>query len=165
MATGDCRSTGRLFVTDHSTKMQFLVDTGSDVCVFPRSATKGRRTKTSTGSAINIYGYAYLKLNIGLRRDFSWQFIVADVTKAIIGVDFLSHYNLIVDVRMQRLIDANTTLVTPALPARPSDVVSSGKVRIGDTTYHDILREFPDIIRPSGIHRAPTHNTLHYTIC
>lgn len=155
-------------MTDHTTKTQFLVDTGSDVCVFPRSVIKERRIKTNyelcaaNGSVINTYGYIQLKLNIGLRRDFMWKFIVADVTKAIIGVDFLSYYNLTVDVRNQRLIDAETTLVTPALPARSSDIVSSVKVRIGDTTYHDILREFPDITRPPGVHRTPTHNTVHH---
>lgn len=155
-------------MTDRNTKRQFLVDTGSDVCVFPKLLVKERRNKTSyelcaaNGSVINTYGYVYLKLNIGLRRDFTWKFIVADVTKAIIGVDFLSYYNLMVDVRNHRLIDADTSLATPASPARPSDIISSVKVRIGDTTYHDILREYPDITRPSGIHRKPTHNTLHY---
>lgn len=168
MATDDCPSAGRLFVTDRTSKTQFLVDTGSDLCVFPRSALPERRQKTSyqlcaaNGTPICTYGYKNLILNLGLRRDFTWQFIVADVTKAIIGVDFLSFYNLIVDCRNHRLMDNNTTLAAPASPACPSDVVSSVKVLIGDSTYHHILREYPDITRPSGIHRTPTHNTLHY---
>ena len=32
--------------------------------------------------------------NLGLRRDFPWQFVVADVQLPIIGVDLLSHYGL-----------------------------------------------------------------------
>lgn len=101
-------------------------------------------------------------LNIGLRRDFAWQFIVADVTRAIIGVDFLTHFNLIVDVRKQRLMDGNTTLATTASLVQLSDDVSSVKVVSGNTVYHNILAEFPEITRPSGIHCTPTHNTVHH---
>lgn len=169
MATDACPISGRLFVTDGTSKIQFLVDTGSDLCVFPRSLTRERRHKTdydlcaANGSVISTYGYANLILNIGLRRDFPWQFIVADVTKAIIGVDFLSHYNLVVDVRNQRLIDGNTTLVAPASLANISDCVSSVKVLTGSSVYHGILAQYPDITRPSGIHSSPvTHSTLHY---
>ena len=35
----------RLFVTDRKTKTQFLVDTGTDLWVFPRSFIHGKRQK------------------------------------------------------------------------------------------------------------------------
>ncbi|KAA5568909.1 hypothetical protein F3G48_32010, partial [Pseudomonas aeruginosa] len=97
--TDDClNSPGRLFVTDRTTKTQFLVDTGSDLCVFPRTQLRERRAPTSynltaaNGSTIDTYGYSQLNLDLGLRRNYPWRFIVADVTKPIIGVDFLCHY-------------------------------------------------------------------------
>ncbi|GBP03330.1 hypothetical protein EVAR_59361_1 [Eumeta japonica] len=37
----------RLFVTDRLTKMQFLVDTGSGLCVFPHSAVQQRCIRTT----------------------------------------------------------------------------------------------------------------------
>lgn len=169
MATTDCPSTGRLFVTDQVSKAQFLVDTGSDLCVYPRSALSGRRVISTdyelcaaNGTPIKTYGFINLVLNLGLRRDFAWRFIVADVTKAIIGVDFLSFYSLVVDCRNQRLIDNCTTLSTPASPARRSDDISSVRVSLGNSAFHNILREFPDITRPPGIHRTPKHNTVHH---
>lgn len=168
MATNDCPSTGRLFVTDRRSRTQFLVDTGSDLCVYPRVALPGRRETmdyqlcAANGTPIKTYGYINLNLNLGLRRDFAWAFIVADVTKAIIGVDFLSHYNLIVDCRNQRLLDSYTMLATPASPIGSSDIISSVKVSIGDTTYHNTLRNFPDITRPHGIRRTLTHHTVHH---
>ena len=168
MTTEDCPSAGRLFVTDQRSKTQFLVDTGSDLCVYPRSAIAKRVEKTSyqlcaaNGTSINTYGFVNLNLNLGLRRDFAWRFIIADVTKAIIGVDFLSFYNLVVDCRNQRLLDNHTTLSTPASPVRRSDHVSSVKVSLGDSAYVHILREFPDITRPHGIHRTSKHNTVHH---
>lgn len=168
MATDHCPCPGRLFVTDLRSKVQFLVDTGSDVCVFPRRYLHEQRVKTNyelcaaNGSKIYTYGYIQLVLNIGLRRDFAWQFIVADVTKAIIGVDFLSHFNLTVDIRNKRLVDSKTTLTTTASLARFSDDVSSVKVVAGNSIYHSILAEFPEITKPPGTHRTITHNTVHH---
>ena len=68
---------GRLFVTDRKSKMQFLVDTGSDLCVFPRTALRERRSPTNyqlyaaNGTSISTYGFAHLELNLGLRRDYT----------------------------------------------------------------------------------------------
>lgn len=169
MATEDCPpSAGRLFVTDRRSKMQFLIDTGSDLCVFPRSALKQRRERTefelcaANGSAINTYGYVQLNLNFGLRRDFVWRFIVADVTKAIVGVDFLSHFNLVVDVRNKCLIDRLTNLSTVATVIVPDSVILSVKVVTGDSKFHRLLSEFPEITRPAGTQRIIRHNTVHH---
>lgn len=170
MATDDCpTSPGRLFVTDRSTKTQFLVDTGSDLCVLPRSQLRERRAPTSyqlsaaNGTVIKTYGYSYLTLDLGLRRNYAWQFIVADVTKPIIGVDFLSHYNLKVDCKNKKLIDNTTILCTPASLAPNSNKILSVKVLTGDSRYHLLLsREFPKITRPAGTQRMIPHTTQHH---
>lgn len=168
MATSDCHSPGRLFITDRQTKTQFLIDTGSDLCVFPRSKLHENRPKTSyqlfaaNGSIISTYGYAQLKLDLGLRREFRWQFVVADVTKAIIGVDFLSFYNLVVDCRNKRLLDNTTTLSITAISDTTADTISSVKTLYGDSKYTEILRDYPEITRPPGIHREIKHNTVHF---
>jgi transposase InsO family protein len=169
MATDDCQAaSGRLFVTDCRSKIQFLIDTGSDLCVFPRSALRDRREKTNyqlcaaNGSTINTYGYIQFNINLGLRRNFHWQFIVADVTKAIIGVDFLSHYNVLVDVRNKRIIDNTTKLSSVGCVAIDDCKIPSVKVVTGTSKYHNILSEFQDITRPSGTPRTPKHNTVHH---
>lgn len=170
MATEDCpTSPGRLFVTDRNTKTQFLVDTGSDLCVFPRSQLHERRTSTeykltaANGTTIDTYGYAHLNLDLSLRRNYPWTFVVADVTKPIIGVDFLCHYNLVVDCKNRKLIDNTTTLSTPASLARNCNNILSVKVPTGDSPYHLLLtREFPEITRPAGTQRKILHNTKHH---
>ncbi|GBP57239.1 hypothetical protein EVAR_82951_1 [Eumeta japonica] len=130
---------GRLFVTDRCTKMQFLVDTGSELCVFPRSAVQQRRTRTTyqlsaaKGTSINTYGYVNLELNLSLRRAYP------------------NH----------RLID-NTTLSTSGSDATSSSTISSVKILLGDTRYDKLLAKFPDITRPSGTLRSPKHNTVHF---
>lgn len=148
--------------------MQFLIDTGSDICVYPRTATKVPCYKSkydltaANGTTIHTYGPVLLHLNLGLRRDFTWQFVIADVSKPIIGVDFLSYYNILVDCRNQRIIDGKTSL-SVAVPKQsiPESIVSI-KTVTGESEYHDILREFPDVTRPTGVVRTIKHNTVHH---
>ncbi|GBP36809.1 hypothetical protein EVAR_26816_1 [Eumeta japonica] len=135
---------------------------------FPRSAVQQRRTRTTyqlsaaNGTTINTYGYVNLELNLSLRRAYPWRFVVADVTKPIIGADFLQFYNLMVDIRNRRLIDNTTTLSTSGSDATSSSTISSVKILLGDTRYDKLLAKFPDITRPSGTLRSPKHNTVHF---
>jgi hypothetical protein len=133
---------GRLFITDRSSKRQFLVDTGSDLCVYPRRLVPRRKERVNynlcaaNGTTIHTYGWLPLSLNLGLRRDFTWRFFVADVTHPIIGVDFLSHFGLLVDCRNNRLLDGVTSLSVPAQAA--SALVPSVKTVTGGTPIDSI---------------------------
>lgn len=169
MAASDCQSSGRLFVMDKKTGVKFLVDTGSDLCVYPFKYLRGQcRQKikyelfAANGSPISTYGWINFTLDLGLRRAFNWRFVIADVTKPIIGVDFLSHYGLLVDTRNHRLIDNLTQLTATAYPAR--NAVCHIKAVAGTTRYHELLQQFPEITRPAGdpSEREVKHNTLHY---
>jgi predicted aspartyl protease len=158
--------TVRLFITDRVSKRRFLIDTGSDLCVFPRKLVSGRRERVNydlfaaNGSTIPTYGWISVSLNLGLRRDFTWRFVVADVQTTIIGIDLLSHFGLLVDCRNNRLRDGVTSMSAPAQPARTS--VPSIKVISGSTPANDLLAEFPDLTRPTGAQREIRHNTVHH---
>lgn len=161
-------SPGRLFLTDRKTKVQYLIDTGSDLCVYPRSLVRGPRTKTkyelfaANNTTIATYGDIQLELDLGLRRSFKWLFTVADVTKPIIGVDFLSHYKLLVDCHNHRIVDNLTSLTINAPHVTSIEIVTSIRTTASSSVYHDILREYPDITRPAGQHKVPKHNTEHH---
>jgi hypothetical protein len=111
-------STDRLFVTDSHSKQQFLISTGSDLCVFPRKLIPQCKERVSfdlhavNGTTIRTYGWLTLTLNLGLLRDFTWRFVVTDVTHPVIGVDFLFHFGLLVDCRNNRILDG-TMLSAP----------------------------------------------------
>jgi len=51
----------------------------------------------ANGTVIHTYGTETLTLNLGLRRMFTWKFVIADVSKPIIGIDFLAFFGLLVD--------------------------------------------------------------------
>lgn len=122
-ASGPGRTSCRLFyVSDKITGACFLVDTGAQVSVIPASCADRRRNEQTcplqaiNNSAIPTYGQRSLTLDFGLRRTFRWIFILADVSQAVLGADFLSFFNLAVDMHAHRLIDLNTRLSIPALP-------------------------------------------------
>lgn len=50
-------------------------------------------------SEITTYGHSVLKLELDLRREFKWLFIIADIA------DFLINYNLLIDLKNKRLLD------------------------------------------------------------
>jgi cleavage and polyadenylation specificity factor subunit 1 len=85
--------------------------------------------------------------------------VIAEVSKPIIGVDFLSHYNLLVDVRNQCLLDGVTRLTAHGHAAESS--IPSIKIVVGETKYC-LLRKFPEITRPYGAPKDIRHSTKHY---
>ena len=104
------------YVTDHTSGLRFLVDTGAEVSVIPSSASDRNHHKNNlnlqavNNTSIATYGNKLLTLNIGLCCAFQWVFIIADVKNSIIGADFLRHYSILVDVARNRLVDNLTQL-------------------------------------------------------
>lgn len=154
-------------MTDRLTKTSFLIDTGADICVYPRTMVPGTCKKSTytlsaaNGTDISTYGTVTLSLNLGLRRAFPWNFVVADVAKPIIGADFLSHYGLLVDLRNERLADQTTNCEAPGRTAN-SNISSIKTPPLPECKYRDILLQFPDITRPDGRVGEPKHNTKHH---
>jgi hypothetical protein len=165
-ATGCLNASGRLFVVDRHSRTKFLVDTGSDVSCFPKRYIKFKRLPTNyslsaaNNSEIKTYGTIPLTLDLGLRRNFPWSLVVADVTTPILGSDFLSHYHLLPDCKMKSLVDKQTGLNTEGTVFDKSHV--SIKVISSSSPMADFFAEFPDIIRPPGLPRAVKHNTVHH---
>ncbi|BHF63679.1 hypothetical protein SprV_0200667300 [Sparganum proliferum] len=93
-----------------------MVDTGAQISVVPptpvdrRCPSPGLHLQAANCSPISTVGSRSLTLNIGLRRSFSWIFVIADVPHAILGSDFLAEFDLLVDCRRSCLLDRTTGL-------------------------------------------------------
>lgn len=171
MAAADCHSETRLIVTDHRTKLQYLVDTGSDLSCFPRTLLSGRNLNpdpdfhlsAANNQPINTYGPLTLNLDFKLKRTFSWRFVVADVAMPILGSDFLAHFGLLPDCRHRQLVDATTNLRSNGNTFHSSQP-NVKLVQLPELTspYLAILKEFPDLTRPSGAPREIHHSTEHF---
>ena len=159
----------RLFyITDVSTKQQFLIDTGAEVSVLPprpsdRTHRQGYDLQAANSSTIATYGTRSLTINLGLRRSFPWIFTIADVNHAIIGADFLRHLNLLVDLRTRSLIDAVTHLRVNGITS-PIPALSPVYAPFPPTPFTKLLGENPDITRPTTKQTAVKHNVAHHIL-
>ena len=158
----------RLFVTDRRTGVRFLVDTGAEVSVLPTSRHDRTRHHSPSsppltavnGSSIKTFGQRCMNIDLGLRRSFSWLFIVADVSHAILGADFLTNFSLQVDLRHRRLVDTVTRLsVNAFFSAAPAEHVSVAVAAFSDP--FDLLSKFPTLTKPPDYHRPVLHPVVH----
>jgi hypothetical protein len=154
-----------LFITDRICKLQFLVDTAFDPCVYSRRFIPRRKERVNydlcaaNGTTIPTYGWLLLSLNLGLRRDFTWLFVVADVTQPLIGVEFLSHFGLLVDCRHKRLLDGVTSSSVPA--QADSSLIPSIKTITGGGTPVDssLVSSRNSLASRSPAESAPEHRS------
>lgn len=104
----------RLFVRDETTRQQFLVDSGADVSIIPPTKTDTKTCEyklyAANGTEIPTYGIKILTLDLGFRRPFQWPFVVAKISRGILGADFLNNFKLLIDIHNKKLIDGVTNL-------------------------------------------------------
>lgn len=157
-------SSHRLFITDNNTGLHFLIDTGANISVLPKKT--GARSEplpfqlyAANNTIIPTYGEKMLELDFKLRRPLKWKFIVAAVTKPIIGADFLKHHHIIVDMKNRRLIDGKTSLTVDG-HIRNSNIPTVRSIDI-QQSYHRILADYPGTTRLSSMELSPKHNVEH----
>ena len=92
-------------ITDSNSSASFLVDTGSSYSIIPHSSQQpatGPLLRSANGQRISCWGERRLTVVFGGHR-YTWDFLLADVQFHIIGVDFLQHFQLLVDVAANSL--------------------------------------------------------------
>ncbi|BHF81017.1 hypothetical protein SprV_0702414600 [Sparganum proliferum] len=162
-------SSGRTFyVRDKVTRRRFLVDTGAQISVVPptpvdrRCPSPGPHLQAANCSPISTFGSRSLTLNIGLRRLFSWIFVIADVPHSILGSDFLVEFDLRVDCRRSCLLDRTTGLSVRGLtPFNDSCNLSLLDTGIA-CPYRDLLLQHPNIIKPQFCSGEIQHDVVHH---
>ncbi|XP_076247815.1 uncharacterized protein LOC143187488 [Calliopsis andreniformis] len=124
------------------------------------------------GTHIATYGTIAMNLNLSLRRDFTWRFIVADVDGPIMDMNLLSYYTLLVDPGKRANCECIIGYLpnTPILPGHlhyietiPGPPVHHNPRRLAPDRYQAAKAEFDlmlrqGIIRPS---KSPWATPLH----
>ncbi|BHF58450.1 hypothetical protein SprV_0100140200 [Sparganum proliferum] len=145
-----------------------MVDTGAQISVVPPTAadrrcpSPGLHLQAANCPPISTFGSRSLTLNIGLRRSFSWIFVIADVPHAILGSDFLAEFDLLVDCRRFCLLDRTTGLsvrgLTPFNDSCNLSVLDTGIA----CPYRDLLLQHPNIIKPQFRSGEIQHDVVHH---
>jgi hypothetical protein len=98
---------GRLGVlTDSISKVIYLIDTGAVYSVIPHKSSEpasGPAITAADGTAIPCWGWRTVTITAA-GKTFTWRFLLAAVAFALIGSDFLAHFDLQVDLRRLRLV-------------------------------------------------------------
>ena len=155
-----------LYVADKRHKCKYLIDTGAAVSVLPKSCANRISDAdclplvAANNTTINTYGNCKRVVDVILKREFPWTFIVADVKQPIIGADFLIHYNLLVDLRSRCLRDMRTGL---AIAASLSSIrpLSLNVVDTVQNEYSKLLGQFPELTRPTTKGETVKHGITH----
>ncbi|XP_015909906.1 uncharacterized protein [Parasteatoda tepidariorum] len=114
----------------------------------------------ANGTTIPTFGQRLLKLELQLRREFSWPFIIAVVPHPIIGADFLRSFGLLVDVKNAAVIDPLSKLQTRG--TRYAGIASTVKVILENYKFHNLLSEFSALIRSAVTPRKVKHGVEHW---
>ncbi len=126
----------------------FLVDTGDEISVLPaNTATRCKPTTRPLTAAnctqIKTWGRKTISFHLG-HRHFTWTFTVAAVEGAILGSDCLRSSGLRIDVKNNRLLDADNLA---AMPLKQTNKVplSLESFSLATDLYGHLLAKFPSI--------------------
>ena len=103
-----------------------------------------------------------MDLNLGLRRSFTYIFIVADVNTAMLGTDFLQAFGLVVDMTGQCLRDPDTQLAICSVVKAGTSVGPQVAHANLDDAFLRLLKEYPSISVPSFHKEVLPHSMTHY---
>jgi hypothetical protein len=113
----------------------------------------------ANGTRIKTYGLKSLNIDLGLLRTFNWTVEITDVSRAIIGADFLHYFGLLVDIRRRRLVDpTNRGTVIKSISSgtnTPLFVVNRSR------GLDDILTDFSNVTRESPVPAKFRHDIEH----
>ena len=155
-----------LYVADERNNCKYLNDTGGAVSVLPKFCANRTTDTTSlplvgaNNTTITTYGTSKRIVDVGLKREYAWTFMIADIKQPIMVADFLLHYSLLVDLKSRCLRDMRTGLTTPATL---SSIKSLALNRI-DTIrnkYTKLLDQFPEVTRPTTKGETVKHGITH----
>ena len=87
--------------------IQFLIDSGAAVSVLPYKyfkpdhyITDSKKLVSANQTPINSYGHKTLIFTLpNFVKEYKWSFMVSDVSEPILGADFLSFNDLMVDCK------------------------------------------------------------------
>lgn len=133
-----------------------MLDSGSTLSLLPyNSSFKLLLEPTSvllssaSGQNIRCYGEISIPVDIKhLRRSYRWTFIVADVARPILGLDFLSDNDITIDFKNRTLIDNTTLLKIPLQPSNSNYLSYHVSFANFDSRVQKLLDKFPGLTSP-----------------
>ncbi|UYV67843.1 hypothetical protein LAZ67_5002205 [Cordylochernes scorpioides] len=140
----------------------------AEISVLPPRPEDRRRGPTkftltaANNSPIKTYGERFLNLDLGLRRDFKWKFIIADTNKAILGADFMEHFGIIPDIKGKFIIDSLTKLRKRASITNFNSLSPKCSINSYEDKFLNILSHYPSLTKPPSYSTPVKHSVTHH---
>ena len=163
-ATGANRSL--LFLLDEVSGKKFLVDTGAEMSVIPatredeRTRPLGPCLSAANGSSIKTYGTRTLPICFA-SKTYRWTFTIANVSRPLLGADFLRSNSLLVDLKWKRVIEAET-YHSVSLGTVRTAVPQLSAISTSSNQFETLLTEFPHITTPVFTASSIKHKVEHF---
>ena len=165
------RKATRLITHCKQNNLDLLVDSGAEISAIPASQKYKDKSPISylyaaNGTLIPVFDYVILELNLGARRPYLWHFYVADIDRPILGIDFLSHFKILIDPYARLLIDSVTNVKIKCGSINSPQCYSISATPSRTNLYAEILKSFPNLVAPSNILFLPpvTNNIRHHLL-
>lgn len=115
------------------------------------------------GTPMKAYRPKMMQLDLGLWGDFKWVFLVADVTKPILGGNFFAHFGLVSNIRRQILENRSMGLVTHCAWT-DNNYLSGSLAYVGSNDELTcLLAKYPGIVGVEAKHPASLRwSTKHH---
>ena len=159
-----CPSYAKLFtILDNNSNLNFLIDTGALFSLWPLNVlgkiSSPRKInfnlQAANGTEIKTHGVKTHTLKLK-NRAFSWDFIVCDVKTPILGIDFLSHFGFVLDIKNQIL-----KINTETIQINPSQINSINLTCKFDDPFKKLLNNYPEIIATQSKMMPIKHSVEH----
>ena len=158
-----------VYLLDKLSSRCFLVNSRASVLVFPAPASissSGVKLLTADSSSVSCSGSSIFPLGFG-SCSFDWLFQLASVSVPILGVDFLCHHNLLLDVDNQKVF-SNFSPGSPAIlltsSSQPSSFLRAALLST-PKCVSELLLKFPDVLSSKGFTASPPcHPVRHYLL-
>ena len=169
MKSRDIRSVNikKLVVKCKKTGLKFVVDTGADVSIIPYKGTEEEEIKhgpvyhSVTGGNIKTFGNVKLMIDIGLGRNFIHDFVRADISDPILGLDFLGKFDLSVSIRHRALYNCkNSRKIFGKIEENSQASIKTVQIN-GNEALNQLLREFEDVTVVKETLPPIKHNVEH----
>jgi len=145
-----------IFLKDSKNNFNFLVDSGASISILPHSSSApptGPHLVGANGDIVPVWGRRRQTVTFA-SQDFEFDFFLAAVATPIIGMDFLTKFELsIVPAKRQVLHAASGRTLTQAStnffdsPWSPETVAAVAAL---PPQVQKLLEEFPSLLRPSA---------------
>ena len=160
-------SSSLVYLKDLLSSCWFLVDSSASILVLHAVAStynSGVKLLTADGSSLACSCSWIIPLHFGA-FNFDWPFQLAPVSVPILGVDFIPHRNLLLDVANQKVFCSSPGQPSLILTSSPMPSLPSAALLFPPKYVSDLLSKFSDVLSSVGFPASPPiHQVCHHLV-